>query len=86
MALSETQFQKPLKNKGNTRINLTSLSPGIAILLVIMIFVNNELSVDNFHGNISRIYKLSRGGSSVLSSPLSALLKENFPEIQMPVI
>ena len=70
------------KNKSNTLINLTSLSMGIAILLVISVYVNNELSVDKFHANSSHIYKVSQGESSAGPGPLAALLRDNFPEIQ----
>jgi len=70
------------KNKSNTLINLTGLSLGIAILLVILVYVNNELSVDKFHANSSHIYKVSQGESSVGPGPLAALLRDNFPEIQ----
>jgi putative ABC transport system permease protein len=70
------------KNKSNTLINLFGLSLGIAILLVISIFLSNELSVDKFHVNSSNIYKVSRGEASVVPGPLSAFLKDNFPEIQ----
>jgi len=41
-------FRNLIKNKSNTLISVLSLSLGIAILLVISIFANNELSVDNF--------------------------------------
>jgi len=70
------------KNKGNTLVNVFSLSLGISILLLIVIFARNELNVDNFHSNSSRIFKISYGTSSVTPGPLSELLKNNFPEIQ----
>jgi len=70
------------KNKINTLISVLSLSLGIAILLVISIFANNELSVDSFHENSSRIFKVSYGHSSGTPGPLSELLKTSFPEIQ----
>ena len=75
-------FRNLYKNKSNTLINLIGLSLGIAILMVISVYVNNELSVDKFHNNSSRIYKVTYGESSVGPGPLSALLKDNFPEIQ----
>ena len=63
------------------------MSLGIAILLVISIFANNELSVDKFHKNFSNIYKVSYGNSSGTPGPLSELLENNFPEIQeVPIL
>ena len=70
------------KNKSNTCINVISFALGIAILLVIAIFANNELSIDTFHKKSSRIYKVSYGDISVLPGPLAALLNDNFPEVQ----
>jgi len=75
-------FRNLIKNKYNTLISVLSLSLGIAILLVIAIFANNELSVDNFHKNSSRILKVSYGNSSGTPGPLSDLLENTFPEIQ----
>ena len=75
-------FRNLYKNKKNTLINLSGLALGIAILLVISIYVNNELSVDKFHGNSSSIYKVSHGKFSLGPGPLAALLRDNFPEIQ----
>lgn len=75
-------FRNLNKNKSNTLISVFALSLGIAILLVISIFAKNELSVDDFHKNSSRIFKVSYGKSSVTPGPLSDLLENNFPEIQ----
>jgi putative ABC transport system permease protein len=75
-------FRNLNKNKSNTFIGVLSLSLGIAILLLISIFAKNELSVDNFHENSSRIFKVSYGNSSGTPGPLSDLLETNFPEIQ----
>ena len=75
-------FRNLNKNKSNTLISVLSLSLGIAILLAISIFANNELSVDSFHENSSRIFKISYGNSSGTPGPLSELLETSFPEIQ----
>jgi putative ABC transport system permease protein len=75
-------FRNLNKNKGNTLVNVFSLSLGITILLLIAIYAQNELSVDNFHTKSSRIFKVSYGNSSGTPGPLSELLKNNFPEIQ----
>ncbi len=75
-------FRNLIKNKSNTLISVLSLSLGIALLLVISIYANNELSVDNFHLNSSRIFKVSYGNSSGTPGPLSDLLENSFPEIQ----
>ena len=75
-------FRHLKKNKSNTLISVFALSLGIAIFLIISIFANNELSVDTFHKDSSRIFKVSYGKSSVTPGPLSDLLENNFPEIR----
>jgi len=75
-------FRNLIKNKINSVIYIFSLASGITILLLIAIFVNNELSVDDFHSNSSMIYKISYDKSSATPGPLSGLLKTNFPEIK----
>jgi putative ABC transport system permease protein len=75
-------FRNLRKNLSNTLVHVLSLSLGVAILLVISIFVNNELGVDNFHKNSAAIFKVSYGKSSATPGPLSELLRTNFPEIQ----
>jgi putative ABC transport system permease protein len=75
-------FRNLSKDVSTTLVHIFSLSLGIAILLVISLFVKNELSVDQFHDNSSRIFKTSYGKSSGTPGPLSELLSNNFPEIQ----
>ncbi len=75
-------FRNLLKSKGNTFTNIFCLTLGLTILILIAVFVSNELSIDNFHSNSSNIYKISYGKSSGTPGPLSSLLKSNFPEIQ----
>lgn len=75
-------FRNLHKNKSNTLISILALSFGIAILLTISIFANNELSIDNFHKNSAGIFKVSYGKSSVTPGPLADLLESSFPEIQ----
>jgi len=70
------------KNKGNSLVNIISLSLGCTIMLLISIYVQNELSVDSFHSREAQIYKLSYGNSSYTPGPLSKLLVDEFPEIE----
>jgi putative ABC transport system permease protein len=47
-----------LRNKAHTFINIAGLSIGLACSLLIMLWVQNELSVDAFHKNKSRLYNV----------------------------
>ncbi len=75
-------FRNLLKSKANTSINIASLALGVTILLLIMIFVLNELSVDNFNSKADRIYKITYGISSLTPGPLNEYLRDQFPEIE----
>lgn len=46
-----------LKNKGYASINILGLSIGMAVCLLIMLFVQHELSFDQYHTNAGRIYR-----------------------------
>jgi putative ABC transport system permease protein len=78
-----------LKNKGYSFINILGLSVGMACAIVVLLWVQNELSYDKFHENAKQIYqvyltfKLEKGMESVerTSAPLAVDLKDQFPEI-----
>jgi putative ABC transport system permease protein len=75
-------FRNILKNKANTGINIASLALGVTILLLIMVYAVNELSVDNFNSKADRIYKITYGNSSLTPGPLNGYLQDQFPEIE----
>lgn len=50
-----------IKNKVFSLINILGLSIGIAVCMMIFLFILNEYSFDNFHKNGDRIYRVMRG-------------------------
>jgi putative ABC transport system permease protein len=46
------------RNKGFTFINIFGLAMGLACTLLILIWVQDELSFDRFHKNIDNIYRV----------------------------
>ena len=75
-------FRNIINNKTNTVINIASLALGVTILLLILVYAVNELSVDNFNSKAERIYKISYGNSSFTPGPLTEYLQDQFPEIE----
>lgn len=75
-------FRNILNSKGNSFVNVFCLTMGVTILMLIAVFVHNELSIDNFHANSPNIYKISYGNSSGTPGPLASFLKSNFPEVK----
>jgi putative ABC transport system permease protein len=75
-------------------INVSGLSIGIAICLVILLFVHNELNYDRHHVNAERIYRIKNeikfGGNHFLMTytpaPLAAALVAEIPEVEASVL
>lgn len=57
----KTNWRNLMKNKVFSFINLFGLIIGITVCLLIFLFVINEFSVDRFHKDQSRIYRVMRG-------------------------
>ncbi len=78
-----------LKNKIFSFINITGLAIGIACCLLIMLFVQNELSYEKFHKNHENIYRvyfdLKIGDNeqimAVTNAPMRDALIRDFPEV-----
>lgn len=70
------------KHKAFSFINISGLAIGIACCLLIMIWVQDELSYDRFHENADNLYALTfSNGSTVTPTALSAFLKNEYPEV-----
>ena len=74
-----------MKNKIFSFINITGLTIGITVCMMIFLFIMNEFSVDRFHQNGDRIYRVMReydkGKPPVayLSGPYGPALINDFP-------
>jgi hypothetical protein len=75
--------------KGYSFINIAGLAIGMTCCLLILLYVNQELSYDRFHNNLDHIHRVVRqeqdtaeaGKDALTPPPLAAALKEKFPEI-----
>lgn len=76
-----------LNNKSFSVINISGLTIGFAVVILISIFVKNELSYDRFHKKGEHIYRIVDGNPNDKNSyagtpaPLGPFLKDKFPEI-----
>ncbi|WP_293939617.1 ABC transporter permease [Sphingobacterium sp. UBA5996] len=82
------------KNKGYSTINIIGLAIGLACCLLITLYVQNELSYDNYHANKDRIYRIVHDYKDVSSTeqhqiwgnaPVGDAIKADFPEIEKVV-
>lgn len=60
----KTAIRNLWKFRGYTLINILGLAIGMACVLLIMLFVQTELSYDRFHENRGRIYRLTLGATN----------------------
>lgn len=78
------------KNKGFSAINIFGLASGLAICLLILFYVNNELGYDQYNTKADRIYRvdgdLQFGGNHFIIAqspdPLVPTLKQDFPQVE----
>jgi putative ABC transport system permease protein len=78
------------RQKGFSLINIVGLAIGMAVCILILIWVQDELSYDRFHANADRIFRAIEheelAGGEVLSytqqgPALGPVLKSEYPEI-----
>ncbi|WP_435353046.1 ABC transporter permease [Emticicia sp. SJ17W-69] len=83
-------FRNLLKNKAFTAINIFGLAIGIATCLIILLFVQDELSYDRFNEKADRIvriiFKANINGGKIneanVMPPTAQTLKNDYPEVQ----
>ena len=77
------------KNKIYSLINIIGLATGMACCIIVMLFVQDELSYDKFHENSNRIYRIITkldlpSGSKLHTKTWSEItknLRSEFPEV-----
>lgn len=76
-----------VKQKGFSFINIFGLAIGMAVVILIALFIRNEMSYDKFHEKHDRIFRLVSNNPADKNSfagtpaPLGPAMKENFPDI-----
>ncbi len=77
------------RNKVYSFLNVTGLASGIAVSLLILLFVQHELSYDSFHQQAGRIFQaggeIEYGGQTVymdgLTAPVARALQQAYPDV-----
>ncbi|WP_221622327.1 ABC transporter permease [Larkinella rosea] len=84
-------FRNLTGGKSFSGINIAGLSIGMAGAVLILLWLQNELSFDKFHENRDRLYQVygltgNTDGAPfaipVTSQPLAAALKKDYPEVE----
>ena len=82
-------FRNIFRHKGYTFINVFGLAMGIICCLLILVFVQDELSYDKYHQKADRIYRIVNAGVirgsqleiPLVSGPWGPAMVEEFPEV-----
>ncbi|HEY4205437.1 MAG TPA: ABC transporter permease [Puia sp.] len=80
-----------LKRKAFTLINILGLATGMAVCMLIVLFIRSELSYDNFHLNGDRIYRVvlerkypeRMTAYSIIPLSIGEAMQKEFPEVAM---
>ncbi|HKK43578.1 MAG TPA: ABC transporter permease, partial [Bacteroidales bacterium] len=64
-------WRKTKKNKVFTLINIAGLSIGIAVFVLITLWVEHEYSYDRYNSNLDEIYRIEIGGSVYMVSAIA---------------
>ncbi|NCD70259.1 ABC transporter permease [Mucilaginibacter agri] len=86
-------YRSLLRNKGFSFLNITGLAIGMASAILILLWIQNEVSYDRFHENKDRIYEVwnhvndhgDLGVSNHVSAPLARVTEKDVPEIERAV-
>jgi putative ABC transport system permease protein len=80
-------FRNMKRHKGFSLINISGLAIGMACAILILLWIQYELSFDRFHANTGQLYQAvykfedQEVYGRYLPGPLAALLKEDYPDI-----
>ncbi|MBN2265394.1 MAG: ABC transporter permease [Candidatus Aminicenantes bacterium] len=87
-----TAWRNIVKAKGFSFLNIAGLAVGLAVCLLILLYVRAETSYDAYHAHVDRIYRIQnawlnadgsiRGEFATLAPSYAILLSNDFPEIE----
>jgi len=86
----KTAFRNLNRNKGFAVINILGLTVGLASVIFIFLWIQNELTYDRYNVHAEKTYRVSReflnanGGTNIhlatIALPFAPLLEKSFPE------
>jgi len=87
----KTAWRSLLRGKSFSFINITGLAIGMAGAILILLWLQNEISFDKFNVNKDNLYQVYGLGSNAdgkavaideTSQPMAPALKQNYPEVE----
>src|ERR1700733_6567617 len=88
-----TAFRNLRRNSFYSALNITGLAIGLAVGVLILLWVKDEFSFDSFHKDASHIYHItshiSTGSDAIIwdaaPSPLAVFSRNSIPEVSKAV-
>jgi putative ABC transport system permease protein len=87
-----TAWRNIFRSKGFSFLNIAGLAVGLAVCLLILLYVRAETSYDAYHAHVDRIYRIQnawlkpdgsiQGEFATLAPSFALLLRNDFPEIE----
>jgi putative ABC transport system permease protein len=86
----KTALRQLMRNKGFSLINILGLAVGIACCLIIVVYVRDEISFDNFHQNGDHVYRIALDRKypehnrhyAIIPHSYARAIKDEFPEVE----
>ena len=75
-------FANIIKSKIYSLISISSLTVGMAVCILLLLYVSDELSYDRYHEKADNIYRLCQEEHPYQAPGAARLLADNLPEIQ----
>lgn len=79
-------WRNVVKNRMYSVVNITGLAIGLASFIVILVYLNYELSYDKWDASLQRVYKVSmQQDKDILETtpaPLADLLAQSYPNVE----
>ena len=78
----KTAVRNLFKFKSISSINIIGLSVGMAVCILLMLYVQDELSYDRYHQYAGRIFRILEEDNPYTSPQVAEMASANFPEIE----
>ena len=75
-------FANLIKSRVYSLISISSLAVGMAVSILLLIYVVDELSYDRYHENADNIYRLCKDDQAYQAPQIAKLLTDKLPEIK----
>lgn len=73
-------FRNAWRHKTYSLINLSGLIVGLTSFILIVLYVQHQLSFDQFHENKDRIFRITEGGDAITPNIIAPTLKRGFKD------